>query len=249
MIESKQNKRVKQWKKLHRKKYRDQTEAFLIEGWHLVEEAIKSDWTIQTLIMVEDRERPEVWSHMDTIYVSQDVFKELSQTETPQGIMAVVRQNKLEFKPKYNKILLVDAVQDPGNIGTMIRSALAFDIDVIVLGKGSVDLYHDKVIRATQGAMFHIPIIQDDLELWINYCQQNEIMVYGTALDKGAKSLNQVDIQDKFAVMVGNEGHGVSSDYLEKADETVYIPIHEQSESLNVGVATSIVLYHFSLLT
>ncbi|WP_323740388.1 TrmH family RNA methyltransferase [Filobacillus milosensis] len=248
MIESKQNKQVKQWKKLHRKKYRDELNTFLVEGWHLVEEAIKSDWTIEKLIVHEDETVPNEWENHEFIYVSDEVFNELSQTETPQGIMALV-QIKVEEKNDFQKVLLIDAVQDPGNVGTMIRTALAFDIDAVTLGKGSADLFHDKVIRATQGALFHIPVIRGNLDEWIDKCRTNDIKVFGTALDEQAKPLNEIQSPGTFAVIVGNEGSGVNPEFLSRADETVYIPIHRQSESLNVGIATSIVLYHFSLVT
>ena len=163
--------------------------------------------------------------------------------------MAVIKYNDWEQNKQYDKLLLVDGVQDPGNVGTIIRSALAFGIDAVVLGKGCTDLFHDKVVRATQGALFHLAIFRDDLNEWMNYCEEHRIPVFATALDETATPLQQIKEHDRYAIVVGNEGSGVSKDILEKADYKVYIPISEQSESLNVGVATSIVLYHFTHLT
>lgn len=248
MIESKQNKKIKEWKKLHKKKYRDDHGQFLVEGWHLVEEAIKSNWMIETIIVTENEEIPNSWSQNNVTLVSDDVFKDLSQTETPQGIMAVVHQKEELPKDSLRNVLLLDAVQDPGNVGTIIRSALAFNIDAVILGKGTVDLFHDKVVRATQGAIFHIPVVRGNLFHWIEELNQKDIPVYGTALEQNAKPLNSIKTND-FAVIVGNEGNGVNQDILDQVTETIYIPINENSESLNVGVATSIVLYHFTHLT
>lgn len=249
MIESKQNQRVKYWKKLHKKKYRDLEKKFLVEGWHLVEEAMNSHWTIETMIIEQGIEFPHKLDQVEYVYVTQEVFKEITQTETPQGIMAVIKYNDWEQNKQYDKLLLVDGVQDPGNVGTIIRSALAFGIDAVVLGKGCTDLFHDKVVRATQGALFHLAIFRDDLNEWMNYCEEHRIPVFATALDETATPLQQIKEHDRYAIVVGNEGSGVSKDILEKADYKVYIPISEQSESLNVGVATSIVLYHFTHLT
>src|SRR5690606_21842490 len=162
MIESKQNQRVKYWKKLHKKKYRDLEKKFLVEGWHLVEEAMNSHWTIEPMIIEQGIEFPHKLDQVEYVYVTQEVFKEITQTETPQGIMAVIKYNDWEQNKQYDKLLLVDGVQDPGNVGTIIRSALAFGIDAVVLGKGCTDLFHDKVVRATQGALFHLAIFRDD---------------------------------------------------------------------------------------
>ncbi|SEQ83602.1 TrmH family RNA methyltransferase [Piscibacillus halophilus] len=248
MLESKQNHLIKTWKKLHKKKYRDEWQLFLVEGWHLVEEAIKSNWSIETLVVSEDHNIPEAWEDLKITQVTTEVFQYISQTETPQGIMAVVKYKDHPRIDSFNKVLLVDAVQDPGNVGTMIRSALAFNIDGVILGKGTVDLYHDKVIRGTQGALFHIPVIRDDLANWIHQLKDRNIPVFGTELDEKAKPLQEVRAKD-FGIIVGNEGSGVNPTLLSQVDDTIYIPIHQQSESLNVGVATSIVLYHFAHLT
>ncbi|WP_188206366.1 TrmH family RNA methyltransferase [Alkalibacillus aidingensis] len=246
MIESKQNPRVKYWKKLHKKKYREEEQCFLVEGWHLVEEAIHSDWQIQELIISNQVDYPSEWESEKIQLVSENVLDEIAQTEASQGVIAVVQQHEIEHNQDFNRLLLIDQVQDPGNVGTIIRSALAFGVDVVVLGKGTVDLFNDKVIRSTQGAFFHLPVVRADLNDWIHHCQAKNIKIYGTALDQSAQALPNVTPLEKFAVIVGNEGDGVQPKVLEQVDETLYIPIAKASESLNVGIATSIVLYHFS---
>ena len=197
MIESKQNQRVKAWKKLSQKKHRDREGLFLVEGWHLVEEAVKSDWTIDTLIVEDGVEVTDEWSTLPLEFVSSPVMKEISQTETPQGIAAVVRQKEWELnQPK--RMLMLDQIQDPGNVGTIIRSGLAFGVEAIILGKGTVDLYNEKVVRATQGALFHFPVIQSDLFEWLN---KRDIVVYGTALDEQAKALPEIEPPEAFAII------------------------------------------------
>ncbi|MDQ0351208.1 TrmH family RNA methyltransferase [Alkalibacillus filiformis] len=250
LIESKQNKRVKNWRKLHKKKYRDQEGLFLIEGWHLIEEAMKSDWMIDELIVLEGIEYPESWDSYNLTFVTKPVFNEIAQTESQQGVLAVVKQQIHGEQKLGQKLLLVDTVQDPGNVGTIIRSALAFNADAVILGQGSVDLYNDKVVRATQGGLFHVPVINGgDLSQWITHCHTHNINIYATALDDQAMPLQDVEPNGTYAIIVGNEGEGVDSGLINEANETVYIPIAHESESLNVGVATSIVLYHFSQAT
>ncbi|PKR79240.1 RNA methyltransferase [Halalkalibacillus sediminis] len=245
MIESNQNQHIKQWKKLHKKKYREEEQLFLVEGWHLVEEAMQSEWHVENIIRTENIDIPEHWRHVPVTLVSKKIFSEISQTETPQGIIAVVRQKDMtDFN--HEKLLLLDGVQDPGNVGTIIRSALAFGIDAVILGKGSVDLFNEKVLRSTQGAFFHLPVVRGDLNEWVTQLQTKDIPVYGSALDREATPLSELHKTDRFAIVVGNEGSGIQDDILSQVDQKVFIPIQDESESLNVGVATSIMLYHFS---
>ncbi|MET3682597.1 TrmH family RNA methyltransferase [Alkalibacillus flavidus] len=246
IIESKQNERVKQWKKLHKRKNRDADGYLLVEGWHLVEEVFHSNWSIKELIVKEATTLPKEYDDIKQFYVTDAVFRELSQTETNQGIIAVAEKPNYQVDAQTTqKVLCLDGIQDPGNLGTIMRSALAFQIDLIVLGTGTVDPFNDKVIRATQGAIFQVPFVQGDLTDWLTELKKNDIPIWATALDERAQPLPHVSARDQYAIIVGNEGSGVSKTVIDQADETLYIPIAEQSESLNVGVAASIVLYHF----
>lgn len=243
MITSIQNHRVKEWKKLHTKKGREKTGRFIVEGFHLVEEAKKTGQKIKEVIYQEDVVLPEFISSEKTIAVSKAVFKEISQTETPQGVIAVVEQSKQELSLEDTKsLLMIDAVQDPGNLGTMIRTADAAGMGGVVLGKGTVDLYNDKVIRATQGSLFHIPIVQGDLSSYMRELQANHFAVWATALE-GANDYMDVEVTEKVAIIVGNEGAGINPDILSLADERVKIPIYGQAESLNVSIAAAIIMY------
>lgn len=243
MITSVQNNRVKQWKKLHTRKERMNTNTFLIEGDHLLEEALRSGWKIKEVILEEGENDLQLeTNNLQTTIVSKTVFRHLSQTQSPQGIMAVVYM-KESLNIKGEQILIVDRVQDPGNLGTMIRTADAAGFSGIILGEGTVDLYNDKVIRATQGSIFHLPIIQANLVDEINQLKQNGFTILATALEDAVR-YDQICIQERTAIVVGNEGAGIQEKILNQADHIVSIPIYGQAESLNVSIAAAILMYH-----
>lgn len=245
-IHSAKNPQVKAWKKLLTKKERDKTGMFLVEGFHLVEEALKVNGTIIDLIVNETTELPPQWNYGSTpvTIVTEEVIKTLSDTETPQGVIAVCRQERTSLDDANAKtFLLIDAAQDPGNLGTMIRTADAAGIDAVIVGKGSVDVHNPKVLRSAQGSHFHMPIITDDLQNWIQTLSQKGIPVYGTSLENG-QVYTEVAPTLGFALIVGNEGNGVAKELLEQTTKNLYIPIYGKSESLNVAVATGILLYY-----
>jgi len=243
-IESVNNPKVKQWKKLLTKKERDKSGTFLVEGFHLVEEALKQGEQILEIIVSEKVDLPSRWDAGSTpvIQVTEEISKSLSDTEAPQGIYAVCRIANSEVRDA-KSFLFIDAVQDPGNLGTMIRTADAAGIDAVVVGHGTVDIYNAKVLRSAQGSHFHLPIISGDLHEWIDKLQEKNIPVYGTALE-GASVYTDISTSDSFALIVGNEGNGVGKDILASTTANLYIPIYGKSESLNVAVATGILLYY-----
>ncbi|MFS0787440.1 RNA methyltransferase [Shouchella sp. 1P09AA] len=240
-IESTKNERIKAWKKLHTKKGREQSGLFLIEGEHLVEEAIAANVDIDAIITTREEWRMSFSG--DVFYVTPVVMKELSQTESSQGMIAVCKKKNWKQPDSFSgTYVLLDRLQDPGNVGTIIRTALAMNATAVVCGKGTVDLYNDKVIRSTQGALFHLPVYHGDLHQWIDACKDVNTPVIGTALTN-AKPLDKNVTYESFALLVGNEGEGVQPSLLEKTTENVYIPIQERAESLNVGIATGILLF------
>lgn len=243
MITSVKNERVKDWKKLHQRKIRNENKQFLIEGFHLLEEAWKSGWNIKEIIIKQGIRIPDIYNKYDTTEVSEPVFKQISQTETPQGIMAVIEM-KEAGTISGNRILIVNAVQDPGNLGTIIRTADAAGYHAVVLGEGTVDVFNDKVIRATQGSVFHIPIMEMSLVNCIQELQATNFQVITSALDDSV-SYDTIDIPKKMALIMGNEGKGIDADLLALADTNVHIPIYGEAESLNVSVAAGILMYHF----
>ncbi|MFT4415105.1 TrmH family RNA methyltransferase [Fredinandcohnia humi] len=245
-IESIKNPQIKQWKKLHTKKERDKTGTFIIEGFHLVEEALKCDVVIRDLIVSESIDLPTSWNvtNVSLTIVTEEIMKDISDTETSQGVAAICEQYTTQVNlSTVQKLLLLDAVQDPGNLGTIIRTADAAGIDAVIVGEGSVDLYNSKVIRSTQGAIFHIPIIKENLSHSIKKIKQYGMKVFGTSL-KNAIDYKQAQVAESFALIVGNEGNGVHPELLNMTDQNLFIPIYGKSESLNVAVAAGILLYH-----
>ena len=238
IITSLDNDNVKKWKKLCKKKYRDEFGIYLVEGEHLVEEAYKSG-VLDKVIVLDG----ESYSYDNIIYVSYDVMKALSSLDTPNRIMGVCKK-KESSELLGKRYLLLDGVQDPGNLGTIVRSAVAFNIDTIVLSNDTVDLYNPKVLRSTQGMIFHTNIIECDLVDVINKLHDKNITIYGTDVNNGidARELSSLD-KTSFALVMGNEGNGVRKEVKELCDKNLYINMNENVESLNVGVATSILLY------
>lgn len=247
VIQSTKNEKVKLWKKLRTKKFRDQTGTYLIEGEHLFLEAFKTNEVLEVIIQ-EDKELSTGWAinhqEIPVVLISKEVSEHISDTKTPQGIFAVCkkRNTKVDFV-QHSRFLLLDGVQDPGNIGTIIRTADAAGVDVVILGEGTGDLYNPKVIRSAQGSHFHLTIETGDLIEWLEQIKQNEIPLFGTALE-GAVDFKTIMPTESFALVVGNEGAGVSKEALGKTEKNLYIPIYGQSESLNVSIATGILLYH-----
>lgn len=236
IIKSLQNQKVKELSKLNQKKYREQEGKFLVCGEHLVEEACKSGY-LREVWQTEDYQKN---FDVPTMYVSYEVLKKISNLETPQQVIGVCQKKKegLIGKP----LLLIDDLQDPGNLGTILRSAVAFNVDTVVLSPNCVDLYNDKVIRASEGMLFHLNIIKRDLKEFILKLRDEQYVILGTKVD-GGTDLEQIVKSDKMAFIVGNEGAGVKTELLEECDDYLYIPMNKNCESLNVGVATGIILY------
>ena len=231
-----ENKKIKNIKKLYSKKYRDELNLFLIEGEHLILEAYKKG-ILKELILEEGT---NFKLDVETNYVMNNVLKYISELSNPCKILGICK--KLEEKEIGNKIVILDGIQDPGNLGTIIRSSVAFNIDTIVLSKDTVDLYNSKVIRATQGMLFNINIIERDLNSFIPILKEKDYKIYGTKVN-GGKSLKSVEKSKRFAIIMGNEGSGVKPEILDMCSDYIYIDMNPSCESLNVGVATSVILY------
>ena len=236
VITSLDNKRIKNLAKLLNKKYRDETGMFLVEGEHLVIEA-KRAGSLMEVIKCEDYEMD---FDVTTTIVTYDVIKKLSNTLNPQKVIGVCK--KLDNKDIGNKVLILEDIQDPGNLGTIIRSSVAFGVDTIVVSNNTVDMYNDKVLRSSEGMIFHIDIVKIDVNECIDKLHSEGYEIYGTKVD-GGTDLREITVGDKYAVVMGNEGAGVSEFTLDKCDKYIYIPMNSDCESLNVGVATSIILY------
>jgi len=243
MITSIQNNRVKEWRKLTTKKGRFHANLFLVEGMHLIEEALKSEWEIKEIILEEHKVLPISCTDLPVTLVSNPVFHSISQTNSPQGIIAVIVMQEQMVTYSDGDLLLIDAVQDPGNLGTMIRTADAAGFSAVLLGRGTVDLYNDKVIRATQGSIFHIPLYTVDLLEEMKGIKDAGYSVWATALEH-ATLYHETPVGNQTALLVGNEGAGVDQTLIAESDQVVHIPIYGKAESLNVSVATGILMYY-----
>lgn len=229
------NPKIKELSKLKTKKQRDKQKLFLIEGAHLVKEAYESGYLKELLLLENCNFKLDI----KTNYITKNVLKYLSSVETPVGIIGICEIK--ETKLKGNHLLLLDGVQDPGNLGTIIRSGVAFNIDTIIINDKCADPYSDKTIRASQGMIFKTNIVKRNLEEFIKEIK-GKIPIYGTKVTNG-KNIKNLEKISKFAIIMGNEGQGVSKKLLDLCDDYLYIPMNKKCESLNVGVATSIILY------
>ncbi|MCF6408721.1 TrmH family RNA methyltransferase [Pseudalkalibacillus salsuginis] len=244
-ITSPKNSRVKEWNKLKRKKGRDKAGAFIIEGPHLIEEALKHKAEVTDLIIDKSFRIPSDWhtGNMTTWVATSSVIEELADTETPQGVVAIVQAGSKEMELSSDgSYLLLDGIQDPGNLGAIIRTADSAGADGVILGNGTVDLYNSKVLRSTQGSLFHLPIVKGNLLEWIPRMKEKGIQVFGTSL-KGGIPYTLSDRISGYALILGNEANGVHEDLLASSDQNLFVPIYGQAESLNVAVAAGILLY------
>ena len=253
IITSKDNDFIKHVKKLKEKKYRDEYNEFIIEGIKITQEAIEEKAKIKAVIICEDCKNQSAIPNellyevakMNCIYVSEKVFMSISDVTNPQGIMAIIeKENEENLKIDFSndKILILDNIQDPGNMGTIIRTCDSLNMKQIIVSKGSSDIYNPKVVRATMGAIFRIKIIEsDDLVKTIKELKKHKFKVYATDL-KTKNTIYNVDYK-KSAVIIGNEANGVSQEVLDESSYRIKIPMLGKTESLNAGVATSIVLY------
>lgn len=239
IITSLDNKRIKRYSKLLQKKYRDEECLFLVEGEHLVEEAYKAGKLI-TIIKTEDI---DVNYDIETIYVSRDVIKKLSNTMSPQNIIGVVKY--LDKNEIGEKIIILDGLQDPGNLGTIIRSSVAFNFDTVILSSNSVDVYNDKVIRSSEGMIFNTNIIKGNIIEIINELKDKGYKVYGTSVINGI-SASEVCDKENIAFIIGNEGNGISEEVFSLCDKNIYVPMNSKCESLNAAVCASIVMYELN---
>ncbi|MDR3241831.1 MAG: RNA methyltransferase [Lactobacillaceae bacterium] len=248
-ITSTQSSRVKAWAKLQTKKGRQASQTYLLDGWHLVQEAINNDGKIRAIIITKEQfeeHEDELPLGVPVFMIYDDIAKKLSDLVTPQGIFAEVTLPSANRDPQYihdGAWLFLDAIQDPGNVGTMIRTADAAGFAGVVFGEGSVDPYSPKALRAMQGSQFHIQLASGDLKAWTNEFKRNEISVYGTQLDTTAADIFTIQPQTKFALIMGNEGQGMDSDLAELTTQNLYIPLAGHAESLNVGVAAGVAMF------
>ena len=232
-ITSLQNEHVKYWNSLKEKKVRDKERRFFIEGDHLISEARKQNLVLETISTVDESA---------DFLVTKEIMKKISSQATISENAAVVRfipEDKIS-----GNIIVLDGIQDPGNLGTIIRSCIAFGFTNIILGDTSVDLYNPKVIRATEGMIFHINVLRRNLLDFLPVLKGMNYKIVGTDVVSG-KDIRKLK-KENIALVLGNEGNGISEDVKNLCDEFVNIKMSSNCESLNVGVAASILMYEVS---
>ncbi len=241
MISSVNNEYIKQLGKLKQKKYREETKTFLAEGEHLVEEAIKNNLALEVFCLDETK---VPHTNAKVTLVSKPVLEKLTFSKTPQSMVALCKYHQASIDLNQAKrLFILDGLQDPGNIGTIIRTSLAFGFDGVILSDDSVDLYHDKLLRSCQGANFYLPIIQTNIYDYIQMIQKQSFEVYATSL-RNAKDITEIKATKKMAFVLGNEGNGVKNSTIDICNGAIYIPI-SKAESLNVAIAGGVVAFQF----
>ena len=255
VISSKDNEIVKSVKKLKEKKYRDSENAYIVEGIKMVKEAIIEKASIRQIIICDDCEKSDnipkelmyEIAKYDCMYVTSKVFKYISEVQTPQGVLAVIEKNNGDLDINYNEDIIValDDIQDPGNLGTILRTVDSVGLTQILVSKGTADCYNPKVVRSSMGAIYRVKVIEcDDLLETLKQVKRNKFKVLVTSLGDNSKNIYDMKYNKKVLV-IGNEANGVEERIMNMADEKVKIPMLGRTESLNAAVATGIVLYEY----
>lgn len=245
------NPRVKQWSQLLDKKYRDKQEQFIIEGIHVVKEALVSSAPIRTIVYDQAIGIPiELQglglSTIEWIAANESIIRKCTDAQHPQPVFAIVDKLRWEssslLKLPNALIVVVDGVQDPGNLGTIIRSADAVQASGVFIGRGTVDIYNPKTLRSTMGSIFHLPVIEVDLSELLQDARRDEIQLISTSL-QAEQCFYDCDFTKPSWIIVGNEAAGVSTETERWVNEKVIIPMPGQAESLNVAMAATVLLY------
>lgn len=246
-ITSTSNETIKYFITLNDKKTRMNAKRFIVEGYHLVDEASKTN-LLEAIISTDEKELKKI-NNVKRYLVNDAIINKIATTKNPQNILGIVKMldhnitNLVPIiKENKTKLIMLDDVNDPGNLGTIIRTAAGLGYDGIIMSPNTVDLYNEKVIRSTQGVMFKIPIIKANLQEVIKLLKKEKVFCIGTALTN-AKDVKHITKKDKFAICLGNEAKGISKEVLDNMDENVKIAMNNDVESLNVSIAAGIIMY------
>ena len=242
LISSVRNPRVLTWKSLADRKGREKADSFLVEGARMVQEALSSDFTVLAVLLREDF--IPSFSIPDTVPVytlSGHVFSAVSDTRTPQGIAAVLSRRL--HPAKGTKLVALDAVQDPGKVGTIIRTADAAGFDGVILSSECADVFSPKVLRSTMGSIFRMGFsFPPSLPEALRHCREEGFSVISSQLD-GDPFYERTDVSPSFVLVVGNEGNGIKSETLLACEHLITIPMNGKAESLNASVAAAILIW------
>lgn len=251
-IMSVQNTRVKDWALLLERRGREKQGKYIIEGYHLIEEALKAEAHVEVILFLAEKGMPMELNALagdrvvEWVGVSTAVLAKCSDAQTPQGVVAIVARPQLSAETllagEHDLVVVLDGVQDPGNLGTIIRSADAVGAKAVVLGRGTVDLYNPKTIRSTMGSMYHLPIVEADLEELLPRARERGVQLVTTSL-QAQGSCYDTDLRQPTWLILGNEAKGVSPEVAAQSDVKVIIPMQGKAESLNVAMAATVLLF------
>ena len=244
IITSKSNSVIKNAKKLHQKKYRKS--SYLIEGWHLFEEAVQAGAKIERIFTLSEYGE-KLTDYPQTVFVTEEILLDLADSQTPQGIVAIIQKEE-EQLPDFTsgKYLFLEDVQDPGNVGTMIRTADAAGFSGVIVSSKSADIYSLKTLRSMQGSHFHVPIYRMAVETFVEEAKKGNLPILATTLSQNSKDYRELAQLEDFALVMGNEGQGISPFMTNQADQLVHITMKGQAESLNVAIASGILMFYLS---
>ena len=248
---------IKYLRSLQQKKYRDAEGKFLLEGWRPLRDALESNFIIEMIALVPGADRNAEQQSILALAKKRSILlkelkefqlRQISDAVHSQGVVALVRQHTETFDPKIFQstkfIVVCDHINDPGNLGTILRTCDWFGVDAVLLSEGCVSLYNEKVVRATSGSIFHLRIIEHlDLKTTLSHLQSENFKCVATAMD--GKPLTSFAPNEKCILVLGSEAHGVNPEILHLADEVLSIPRFGKAESLNVGIACGIFLSHW----
>lgn len=256
-IKSKDNDRYKLAKSLLKGKFRNKEKKYLAEGLRTIELALQYNASIDCVFVNEDFSKEETnkktlesLDRSNTCFIlSNDLFDKISSTENTQGIIAVINMSKLSIddfdREKHKKIIILDRVQDPGNLGTIIRTADAAGFDMIIMTKGCVDVYNPKVVRSAMGSMFYMDIVSSDDEDILKILKENKVEIISSYLNTD-NYFNEIKYSDRSALVVGNEANGISDFWIDNSDILVKIPMIGKAESLNVAISAALLMYQIN---
>ena len=254
VITSKDNETIKKIKKLKEKKYRDQNGKYLIEGIKLIREAIAEKADIDTIVVCDncvktgeiDQKVLYEIAKYNCVYVDEKVFNNITDVQNPQGLLAVVEKKNSDKDIKYDEdvIMVLDDIQDPGNLGTILRTIDSVGLSQVIVSKKSGDVFNPKVVRSTMGAIFRVNIIEsENLVNTLKEIKKHKFKIVATSLQT-EESIYDIEYK-KTAIVIGNEANGVSKEVLDISDKKIKIPMPGKTESLNAAVATGVVLYEY----
>lgn len=233
---------IKEIKALHQKKFRKERRLFIVEGLKTVKELLDSNYLTRAIYTVEDLELN--YSECETIFVKQKELERISSLKNPNGVLAVAEipvENPINLDDSL--ILILDGIKDPGNLGTIIRTAKWFGINTIVCSEDCTDVYNPKVVQSTMGALFHVNVHYQSLPECLQKLKENEVLIAGAVM--GGESVYSVKKSNKTALVIGSESHGISQPIVDLCDQPITIPnkeVDQRVESLNAAIATSIML-------